>query len=445
MFIFYNKTIILKLSLLSIFMSGCVVDKRMVVSDLTLNQKISESKVDNANKSKIFNKINEQNIHVKRLKNSLTIGGQRNYVLNAARLGIVLFELKRYEESLNYFKKSGQIIQTFYNNNIWAEKSKEIFTTDSIKDFKGDSYERAMVFYYTALSYLKLGETDNARASLKVAFSQDNFAEDKKYQSDFYLMPLLEAWILKCEGRENESKQLIDRFIPQKFKIKLKNTLPNSNIKNVTILEVGKSPVKEAVGRYMDSLIYRTSNYLPRNFIDYRTRKKLDAYLVGDINFQAKTRGGRYIDGIVKNKVVFRKGAENFSNVSLGVAVVSANVAISAALLNDDTDVAVAAAALAGAALAASAISESIAMSAATKADTRYIDNLPSKILFIHNYKSNYLLSQPSVNEEKIQTLTLFKNNNCQINWARTNKSWSIPSIAPNSMVFTKESNIKEK
>ncbi|MEC8183119.1 MAG: hypothetical protein VX123_13805 [Pseudomonadota bacterium] len=39
------------------------------------------------------------------------------------------------------------------------------FAREDVKDFKGEPFERAMVFYYLGLSYLALGDFENARAS----------------------------------------------------------------------------------------------------------------------------------------------------------------------------------------------------------------------------------------------------------------------------------------
>ncbi len=240
-----------------------------------------------------------------------------------------------------------------------------------------------MLFYYLALTYLEQGQLDSARSALKNAFSQDSFAELEIYRSDFYLMPVLESWLLMCEAREDDYKELLKRFVPTDVAIKYSNILPSKKRPHLTILDYGTSPVKEAVGKYLNILIYRNKKFRKISSITgQKSKKPYIPYIVGDTVFQAKTRGGRAIDAIVEKKVVFKENAKTTRNIALGAAAVSTDIAIHQAINTDDTDGAVAALAIAGVFVIAAVISEIAARSAATKADTRYWETFPSKIFF---------------------------------------------------------------
>ena len=68
-----------------------------------------------------------------------------------------------------------------------AELARSNFAREDVKDFKGEPFERAMVFYYLGLSYLALGDFENARTSIKAGEYQDNLSRAEKYQADFAL------------------------------------------------------------------------------------------------------------------------------------------------------------------------------------------------------------------------------------------------------------------
>ena len=369
------------------------------------------------------------NPHIRRLQRSLLGGGDRNLVLGNNRLALVHFQLGQYPQAHRLFSESASKVSSFYNDDVWAARATNTFTNEAIKDFKGDAYERSMLFYYLGLSNLARGETDSARAALKNAFIQDTFAEDEKYRADFYLMPLLESWLLHCEGR---SQAAMEKFqtLPEQFEA----FSPTGNGKRFfTILETGKSPQKDTAGRYSNLLVYRSQTKEDASYNAKGQSSSTSFGLGGDVLFQAATRGGRVVDAVIDGKVQFREGAESMRSAMLGATELSLIVAADLAVSGDD-EAAIAAAAIAGVALVASVVSDIAAQSAATKADTRYWDNLPGKI-YLHS------ASEPTESiidgeGNVIKAVTLFENSNCRIDWSRKTPSWSIPSDPPNWGVY---------
>ena len=82
-------------------------------------------------------------------------------------------------------------------------------------------------------------------------------------------------------------------------------------------------------------------------------------------------------------------------------------------------------------------LAEVAARSAATKADTRYWDNLPGNIHFLFPKKSsrNYAFK---IGDTKFRRSVnaLYANKICSIGWIKIHNSHRIPTIAPNAHIF---------
>tara|TARA_B100000161_G_scaffold216544_1_gene161499 strand:+ start:2275 stop:3588 length:1314 start_codon:yes stop_codon:yes gene_type:complete len=421
-------------STLSMLLMGCVTDQRMLYSQTADNKSVPYLQ---PSLYRTFE--NHSNKHVRRLSPQLKVGGPRNFVLNANRLALLLFQLQDYGLAKGLLTQTASIVDTYYAEDRWADKARQIFTAEEIKDYKGDAYERSMLHYYSALTYLALGDSANARAHLKNAFMQDSFAENERYRSDFYLMPLLEAWLLKCEGRQDEADVLLARLSNNQDTSALFSQLgPQRGKKNLVLIEAGEPPMKIASSQYLNVLKYSKR---PNDKIIFRGQasKEKTLRLVGDILFQASTRGGRLVDAIIGEKVKFSEDAVTLRNTALGASAVS--LGVSSHLLADGNNDAAAAAALVGVGFAVvSGLAEIAARSAATKADTRYWDNLPGSIYFLMPDKLEPTYSF-KINSEVYQkkTTILFSNEACKIAWVNLKDRYRIPTIPPNAYVFSND------
>ena len=79
---------------------------------------------------------------------NLFMQDKRNSVLNETRIGLLAFNNGDYDLAGWLFDRAILKIETVYANNKTAKKARSKFTKEEVKDFKGDSYERAMVYFY---------------------------------------------------------------------------------------------------------------------------------------------------------------------------------------------------------------------------------------------------------------------------------------------------------
>jgi len=294
-------------------------------------------------------------------KEKLYSEGRRNQVLNNMEFGLAAFRIGDYTAAKNAFDSAILDVSATYADNEAARKARSLWYEEGQKEFKGEPYERSMLFYYRGLLYLKDADYENARASFENAIMQDAFAEEDQNRSDFALMLYLAGWSAQKMGWNDRANQLYHE---------LKNLRPDSPIPDpehnvLVISESGFSPRKlaDGVGHYQ--LVYRKG----KNFSEVASKiDEKTLYPVSDIYWQASSRGGRAVDRIIEGKAKFKKGAESFGS---GLTSVTDNNVV-AGLAGGTAGYA----AIAGIGVAAMAISAN----SKPRADTRYWKGLPDKV-----------------------------------------------------------------
>ena len=297
--------------------------------------------------------------------------GKNNECLNYMRIGLKALKNGDKQVSQPAFDSALLTIESFFVNTEAAQKARSLWYEEGMKDFKGEPYERVMAYYYRGLLYLDAGDYENARASFKSAILQDAFAEEEQYRADFALVILLEGVAARLAGDPEgaaasfaELKKLRPDFnVPEHF-----NTL--------FVLETGSSPRKVADGPGHSELKY----FRGRNFTEKKAFLRIDGspsrqcYALEDIYFQASTRGGRQIDKILKDKVVFRQ-----TNLAMGSTLSeTASTAMLFAPLAGNSAGAVQA--VAGGLAVIGAVQQVMAINAKPHADIRFWDNLPDSV-----------------------------------------------------------------
>lgn len=291
---------------------------------------------------------------------SLLQEGEWGAVLNLQRLGLEAIDQGHLDIAARALDGAIARIELIYSNSDSAKKARSLWSSEGVKDFKGEPYERAMTYYYRGLLFMAEGDYQNARASFRSAEYQDTISTDETYAGDFGMMSLLAGWASTCAADPSMASDLYQRAATQQPE-GLK--APPASHTTLLLVESGTSPVKTASGSYGEALKLQSGE----NPFVATLANGSPMPLLGDVGWQASTLGGRQIDTILDGKATFRQGSDIVAGASgLGVQ----------AALSMGTDNLSAAGALAVVGIAAVLVSSATK----TRADTRTWDNLPDRI-----------------------------------------------------------------
>ena len=297
--------------------------------------------------------------------------GRHNRVLNLMQSGLAAFDSGELDLAERSFDEVLNGIETVFADSRQAAKARSLWRAENSKVFKGEPYERAMAYYYRGLLYMHDGDYENARACFKGGVLQDAFAEEKQNRCDFALLIFLQGWASQClgdtalaEAAYAEVKSLRPDFKP-----------PDSGDNVLVLAETGRAPRKVASGQGGAELRYRRGADFAEQHVRVATGSDYhDMYPIGDIYWQASTRGGRPVEKILKGQVVFKERHE-----TLGTALTTIGMGTMAAGSkrgDRDSDKQEIGAAVAAVGL----ISLAAASAVQAQADTRYWDNLPDAV-----------------------------------------------------------------
>jgi hypothetical protein len=258
-----------------------------------------------------------------------------------------------------------------------TRRARSLFGAESEKTFIGEPYERVMAWFYRGLLYWRDGEPDNARAAFRTGQVLDTDPENQRAASDYVLLELLDAQATAQLGGDGSShlaraRELAGTARPVEV---------NSSATVLFFAEFGRAPQKYAAGNYGEQLRFRAGPsrlQAARLTVAGRT---IPLPALDDLAFQASTRGGRVMDHILGNKVVFREAAS-----SVGQAAIIAG----AAILERDADKrrrgeggSEGRENLGVGLIAAGVFAEILSAATQTRADTRAWSNLPQYLAYV--------------------------------------------------------------
>ena len=246
------------------------------------------------------------------LYRTLYTGGERNAVLNFQRLGLAAFEGGHYKDAAWAFDQALSRIEAIYGDNKQAEAARSIFHNEANKDFKGEPYERAMAYYYRGLLYLRDGDYQNARISFREAERMDTLSDAEQFQSDFAAMNYLQGWSLRCQGRASDAKEYFDLAAKAQKGL----TAPAEGDNVLFIGELGNGPVKARDGAQAQKLLFQAGEAYPETLatVTYGAagaQTALPLVEASSVTYQATTRGGRALDGLMNGKASWKEGTDS--------------------------------------------------------------------------------------------------------------------------------------
>lgn len=251
-----------------------------------------------------FERSLEQNavLHLMNLGKMAFIRG--DFYFSGACFDLVM---EKIEDIYGYSSNARGSRQRFFKA---AEKATDLWYQESVKHFRGEPYERMMVYFYRGL--ITYGEKlpDLARAIWENGAQQDAFAEEEQYQCDFAPIEILSAWAAK----EINAMSLIDQKKSQLSRINSPLLTPSENHKTLVVIESGRGPVKKRKGEYGSLLAFDCPHQTISTVALLHNDSKIDLKKTGDLCYQASTRGGRWIDGVLAQKVVFKGQWENIAS-----------------------------------------------------------------------------------------------------------------------------------
>ena len=342
---------------------------------------------------------------------ALFADGEWGAVLNFQRLGLAAMEKQRFALAARSFDEAIRRVEEIYANDANAEKARSVFNAETVKDFKGEPYERAMLYYYRGVLYAHDGDYQNARASFLAADRHVTLssAESAAFKSDFGLLKYLAGWASYCDNDGVRGEQLVTEARGIDSKI---GALPMPPTASVVLVDAGPAPVKWGDGEYKHILKFKAGN-APEMAPALRTGGKdiTGLPVAGDLVYQASTRGGREVDGIMAGKASFKDTAGQIGNAAMTVGTHAAMLGG----MSGNRDMA----GLGLAGMFVGLIAKSAEAAANPAADTRSWDSLPARI-HVHADADGARGTPSLVVNGKAQPLPLAAaQGKCAIAWGR--------------------------
>lgn len=373
------------------------------------------------------------------------VEGERNRTLNFMRTSLIAMDLNDLDTAKRGFDQAIQRIEAHHVDSETAKAARSTFKEEGIKDFKGESYERAMAYYYRGILDLIDADYENARASFRAAQIQD-VAEEGGNSTDFASVEWLAGWASFCRAKEMGPDSDFNSYADEHFYYASQENkylrAPKSDQGVLAIVEVGGAPEKVAQEESVEISFQRGEKHQPPNLHAGRQARRMME--VEDIFQQASTRGRRGADQINENKAEFKQNAENIADASGGVASASLDVAHS--LLNHQNAYGATAemmqatefALLAGVlGMGVSLVSDVTANAAKPDADLRYWDNLPDKIYLgtaRSGHDPEHLSFSLGSDEKKPFRVMKTNEDTCSVAWVKTKSPLAIPSVHKNAL-----------
>ncbi len=220
------------------------------------------------------------------------------------------------------------------------------------KVFKGNPHEMAAFYALMALSFAERGEYEDAWRCVQNGLLHDCDSQDDKYKSDDALLLYL-GTVFATKIGETDSAAQCRRRLAEALDAR---SLPGADIANwknsafapilsenapppnaLALLWTGTPPQYGRAGQHGEKRTILKGGDSAADFMTISIDDGNEIVIpinIGDINFQASTRGGRAMDNILANKAEFKQDMKNFQTASIGIS----GLCFAAALATFDTN-----------------------------------------------------------------------------------------------------------
>ncbi len=238
--------------------------------------------------------------------------------LMSADLGIVALEKGNMDISVKALDIALQIMTSFGGDEKNLKKAVSLWGSESLKEFKGEPHERAVVFFWRGLAYLAAGDLENARACFKSANLEDEYAKDPDQRGNWIVADIMErqcsVWI--GDGLEDSLEDRMRLAYPG---VPIPPALKENTV--VIVFALGYPPLKQAAGYHGSLLAYQRADtgaagagIVPVGQIESKRVEPIE-----DVVMQAVCRGQRVmdqrLDKMAKTKDNLKRGGDIMEQV----------------------------------------------------------------------------------------------------------------------------------
>ena len=249
----------------------------------------------------------------------------RNQVLYYMERGKIAFDAEDFDLAAELFDKAIVGIEKIYSKHPDAQKARQLMYEEKRKPFKGEAYERAMVFYYRGLLDLMNHDYENARASFESGLLQDSMGQNRDFLQDFATLEYLSGWSGRCAGFNDLSEQSFKRAHQLNPTLKT----PQKNKRTLIIGESGIVPFKYYSADLGGELRYWQHPLDSLTIGQMRYGKTVLPYS-DELYYQARTRGARIADQIAYSKANTKQIAaeaggttQDLAGIAMGIVQVT--------------------------------------------------------------------------------------------------------------------------
>ncbi len=294
--------------------------------------------------------------------------GESQATLNRMRLASAAMERGYWTEAQRALDEVIPAIEALGPADERSREAMSAFEAEEIKRFKGEPYERAMVYFLRGLLYLRENDWSNARACFKSTSLQGNAANATQPMWAGALW--LEGWCDERLGQHDDATDCWKRS--RALKAGKSMPVPTAGDRTLVVALLGFGPTKTAQGKYGDLLDYHPGDSRAERLRLRKDPTPVEIPIAENLLANAKARGKRQMDVVNEDKADTREGTETAGDaLTLG----GLGTTIGGAAAGDST------VALAGlGATAAGLITKGVGSSIQPQSDTRTWDLLPATI-----------------------------------------------------------------